>query len=625
LQRAAVLVVVVVGLGWIGGFEYVREIARKPFLVTGYLYSHGVRVAERERIERDGVLAAARWTAVRTASGDKSMAAGREMFNLQCLGCHTVGGIRNDIVKRTAALTYLGIRAQLEGQGRMLRYMPPVMGTAEEKDALAAYLCQLGGKPVQAEPEVKPIPPLAAVTLEPKAPAKEGEDSYVLLAWNDFGINSMSDSDAWFQLMPPANTLEAQVIRGGLLPEIMGAGVELSYRVEAGLENPANHVPFWDHAQANLGKPLPKNIGLLGNGLSGKFTYDTNSKSFRAPAIPVVPYPDGGGYHPYPLFTVQARETNSGRLLAEAKVVAPTATELGCRHCHGGGWRRDGVAGISAETARNILEAHDRINRTTLLAEARAGRPRACQSCHADSLWAMPGEKGVLNLSAAMHGWHANYLADGGAQACAWCHPVGKAGPSRCYRGIHSVLGITCVKCHGTMNDHALSLLTRQSDLPAARELMKHLAPTAVGTQAEIKGRVPWVNEPDCLNCHKDFQRPVAGYAAYNQWTTNSHALYRSRTDERGIRCAACHGSVHAEYPSLNPYEARRDILQPLHYSGKPYPIASEKGCAVCHLESMENSPHHPNMERMFRNTNLWQRAFSRATGADATPSGSAQ
>ena len=65
-------------------------------------------------------------------------------------------------------------------------------------------------------------------------------------------------------------------------------------------------------------------------------------KAFSAKLVPVVPYPDDGSFNPYPLFTIEARDTKTGKLLASTRNVAPTSTEMGCRNCHGGEWRGPG-------------------------------------------------------------------------------------------------------------------------------------------------------------------------------------------------------------------------------------------------------------------------------------------
>ena len=116
------------------------------------------------------------------------------------------------------------------------------------------------------------------------------------------------------------------------------------------------------------------------------------------------------------------------------------------------------MAGISDETALNVLAAHDRLSDTALRAAALAGRPRLCQSCHADVALAAEGDPELLGFSAAMHGWHANYLAYGDERDCALCHPASNEGSTRCSRGFHNTRKLTCVDCHGTMHDHAVAL-----------------------------------------------------------------------------------------------------------------------------------------------------------------------
>ncbi len=202
------------------------------------------------------------------------------------------------------------------------------------------------------------------------------------------------------------------------------------------------------------------------------------------------------------------------------RAVAPTATEMGCRNCHGGEGRVDGVAGFSDETSAAVLAVHDKHSRTALLKMAEAGKPRLCASCHMDPATGTEGEPDLLNLPAAVHGWHANYLQGRGAEACAFCHPSHPDGATMCLRGGHSV-NLDCTNCHGTLEDHALSLLVAEKEKgkPGAERLIKHLKPRAVDTMDEVVGRMPWLQEPDCLACHEDFERPdPATASAVYQW-----------------------------------------------------------------------------------------------------------
>ena len=536
----------------------------------------------------------ARWTAIRQITPRNRLEAGRELFNLQCLSCHTIGGVRNDVVARLQPYTYQGILSLLTGQGRVQSYMPEFVGTWEEKEALAAYLAEvLLDREVVAGPAASAIDPLP----EEIPSFDQDEDEYVLLVWNDLGMHGVSDSDPWFVILPPGNTLEAQLIKRGETPELISEGVELSYQVEPGFANPAGHVEFWKYAGANFSTTLPENMGLAGKGMSGTFRFAEERGSFIAEAIPVLPYRDDGVYIPYPIFAVEARDTENGEVLMCTKVVAPVSTEMGCRNCHGGGWRVKGVAGMADETAINLLEVHDRISDTDLYAAALEGRPQRCQRCHVDAALGTEGDPELLNFSAAMHGWHANYLPYGDARDCVLCHSG--------YRGVHNTLILTCVECHGTMHDHALALLKAEGDKGSARRLMAHLRPRSAASVEAINPRSPWVQQPDCLTCHQEFEPPEPGASGFNVWNEDAAELYRMRTDEAGIRCPACHGATHALYPAANLLGGNRDNLQPMQYAGMSYPIGANLSCEVCHQMEMEDSVHHENMEHMFRNAAL--------------------
>jgi hypothetical protein len=207
----------------------------------------------------------------------------------------------------------------------------------------------------------------------------------------------------------------------------------------------------------------------------------------------------------------------------------------------------------------------------------------------------------TVGLSASIHGWHASYMPPEGANACAACHPNGPGGIARSQRDLHKELGVECTECHGTMQQSAAALLSGELDKPQARRMLKPL--TAAGDS--VVARTARVGQPDCLGCHADFQQPEAGVTAFNRWTAQVNDLYRSRTDMAGLRCPACHGPAHAVYPTSNPSARDRENMQPLQYGRSRAPIGSNGACAVCHRKAMQESIHHPNMDRPFRNTFL--------------------
>ncbi len=270
---------------------------------------------------------------------------------------------------------------------------------------------------------------------------------------------------------------------------------------------------------------------------------------------------------------------------------------MGCLNCHDGDWAWNGVSGVSDETAENILAVHDRYNGTTLLEDAKNGKPKLCQSCHADPAVGAPGKPEVLNFSSAVHGFHANYLSDMDHQACNLCHPSRIEGNTTCFRGRHVKTGINCTECHGRLEDHALSLLTGQSSKKAAARLSASLIPYWVNDKSTINPRTPWLIEPDCKSCHTHFNIREDKYSgtSFNAWVSGFNDLYRNRTDEQGVMCIACHGSTHAVYGAENKFGKQRDNMQPLQYQGMAGTIGTHQNCKVCHIKEMNVNGHHRN------------------------------
>jgi hypothetical protein len=143
---AALLAVLLAGTVF-GSYERMREGARKPFVITGYMYSNGIRVDETERLNRQGFLTKARWASLGVTPGPLAM--GEAVFRGQCQMCHSLTG-------------YLAIRRYVEGQDaegltallEALRGgrpgMPPIVGTEEEITGLAAYLAAVAAGPAPA-------------------------------------------------------------------------------------------------------------------------------------------------------------------------------------------------------------------------------------------------------------------------------------------------------------------------------------------------------------------------------------------------------------------------------------------------------------------------------------------
>ena len=141
--------------------------------------------------------------------------------------------------------------------------------------------------------------------------------------------------------------------------------------------------------------------------------------SFFAASIPVSAVNADGVLNPYPVITLRAKDEKTGKLLAESAAVLAVSPGFGCAQCH-----------ANAGTA--ILEVHDRHQSTRFMEQHAKGEVIACRSCHVGLKDGKAGEGKSgpeLSVSAAIHGWHATYLADRGADACKTCHvDLGRTG-----------------------------------------------------------------------------------------------------------------------------------------------------------------------------------------------------
>ncbi len=357
----------------------------------------------------------------------------------------------------------------------------------------------------------------------PSAAAQEGGPRtlpLVVLGYNDLGMHCMNDDFSEMMVLPPFNTLHAQVILRGEEPDIITSAEDYTVRyVLPRITHAADRSNFWKFPQSLLGPaPLP-NLGLTGVGLAGTLA-PTPQQDWAVVGIPIIPSDDTGRDNPYSLATITV--TQGSTVMARTQAVVPVSTEMSCNICHN-------TPGMS--TASDILADHDRLHGTTLSEQ----KPVLCASCHASNALGLPGTPGVPNLSNAMHGAHASRMEPVGylIEECYACHPGIR---TQCQRDLHFDAGLTCSGCHGGME--------------------------SVGDP----GRTPWVDEPRCSNCHTrpGFQFEQAG------------TLYRNSIGHGGVHCAACHGSPHAITATVTD----ADNVQAILLQGHAGVIDT---CSVCH------------------------------------------
>jgi len=309
---------------------------------------------------------------------------------------------------------------------------------------------------------------------------------------------------------------------------------------------------------------------------------------WEALGIPTVPYDDAGNRNPYPMVKVVVKNAQ-GAVLASTTAVLSVSDEITCSACHAsggnaaaqpaGGWENNPDPAKDAKY--NILRKHDDrwpiagylatlsaagySYQSSLYATAKSGTPVMCAACHASNALSAAGVSGVRSMTSAMHTLHGGVInpATGTSldsattpfTSCYLCHPGAQ---TKCQRG--AMNKTACYDCHGNL--------------------------TTVGAPA----REGWLDLPACQMCHNSSMRYPTTFASYGVWRSTSDtrfattpdkpsagkSLYRYSSGHGGVYCAACHGSTHAEYPTLQ----ANDNEYSTAIQGYPGNLME---CTVCH------------------------------------------
>ena len=446
---------------------------------------------------------------------------------------------------------------------------------------------------------------------ESRAPAAASTTGYALLAWSELGMHCMDGKDySVFSVLPPYNVIHAQLVQKTEPPIIINTGVTITYQATADTKksfdsSSSTKTNFWTYVKTLfLVNPAPE-TGLAGyktqSTKANNLSYNATTGYWEAVGIPTVPYDDKGVWNPYPMAIVTAKDS-SGRVLATAKIVLAVSDEMTCKNCHASGTdaAAEPASGwvYNSDPAKdpklNILKKHDdRWNissylpqlqkagynyQSSLYQTATSGTPVLCAACHSDNALGASGLSGIKSLSQDMHGLHGppvnpatgitldNTTDD--LNSCYLCHP----GPvTQCKRG--AMNKTTCANCHGNVS--YVSTATRN----------------------------PWIIEPACQMCHNSSQRYTTTFDTNGLWrqttdqtfATNSNVpvngadLYRFSKGHGNLFCSGCHGSPHAESPTLQ----ANDSVYPKHLQGY---VAKITECNTCHTGTLtatsDGGPH---------------------------------
>lgn len=472
---------------------------------------------------------------------------------------------------------------------------------------------------------------MAAAVLAITARALSGGSGWRLVGWNNLGMHCMDAQFSVFAVLPPYNTVEAQLVDSSGNLVTSDSGVIVTYQAVADPTGSINttsvgKTDFWQQVLALFGATPPPDTGLAGSSMPGTantpqpMTFDPTQNLFQATGIPITPYDDAHKKNPYPMMKLVAKDA-SGNVLAATDIVLPVSDEMDCSSCHASG---SGPAAMPAagwvndpdpqrDFRLNVLRKHDDrfLGQATYQAALAAkgynaaglyatvvqdGKSILCAACHGSEALAAPSYPGVPPLTQSMHAMHATVTdptngltldASSNRSACYRCHP---GSTTRCLRGVmgNSVaadgsMAIQCQNCHGPMS--------------------------AVGAS----NRIGWLMEPNCQSCHTGTAVHNNGMIRYTSaldangqlrmavddtFATNPDtpaagiSLYRFSAGHGGLQCSACHGSTHAEFPSSHD----NDNIQSLEVQGHTGPLVE---CASCHpggVSSANGGPHgmHP-------------------------------
>lgn len=449
-----------------------------------------------------------------------------------------------------------------------------------------------------------------------------------VLGWNNLGMHCMDSDYSVFSILPPYNTINAQLIVSGKLIT-NGSGYTVTYQAVADPDDSINKTSagkgnwfqfaplLYGGVAADQGLPFPgpDSFWMPGTNNTPQGTmFDTNLDWYYAYGVPITPYDDAGRKNPYPMMRLIARN-GVGTAIATNDIVLPVSDEMDCRTCHASGTQaaaQPAAGWVWSDNPErdfrlNILRRHDEQNFAShhdLYVSALAargfnpqglyrgvvadGKPVLCAVCHASEALGAGSYSNIPPLTASVHLKHATVVdpdllltLDNSAhrEACYRCHP-GSA--TKCLRGAmggaiaaDGSMSMQCQSCHGNMS------------------------------QVGKAGRHGWLEEPNCQSCHTGTATSNNGQIRYDtcftdtNWTvrlavnqtfaTKSNtpaagiSLYRFSAGHGGLQCSACHGSTHAEFPATH----RNDNVRNEKIQGHAGVMVE---CTACHTSMPVNS-----------------------------------
>ncbi|MBI5374605.1 MAG: hypothetical protein HZA77_04160 [Candidatus Schekmanbacteria bacterium] len=459
--------------------------------------------------------------------------------------------------------------------------------------------------------------------------------NWTIVGWNNLGMHCMDSDFSVFSILPPYNVINAQLIDSSGKLVTSDTGITVTYEAVADPDGSINKTSvgktnFWDYVlplfgvslSADVGLPVPgpASYSMPGTGNTPQsMAFESSENWFAAYGIPITPYDDAMNKNAYPMMRITAKQGST--TLATSDIVLPVSDEMDCSACHSSlsgpdaqpaaGWVND--PDPTRDYRLNILRLHDErqaantdfqnalttkgYNASGLYATVVTDSiPILCAACHKSEALPGSGITGINPLTEDVHYFHAHVIdptnsislnSSDDRSACYRCHP---GSTTRCLRGAmgkavasDGSMLMQCQNCHGSMSD--------------------------VGAST----RTGWLNEPNCQNCHTGtavqnngeirytsvFDTPGNMRDAVNQtFATNQDtpatglSLYRYSSGHGGLKCEACHGSTHAEFPSSH----NNDNIASTQHQGHVGMLIECDSCHATVPNTVSGGPHgmHP-------------------------------
>ena len=137
LRAPVVALILLCGFVVMATGEYTREVARKPFVIGGWIYANDLRLASFDKFNAQGFAAEAKWVDARD-----QLSEGRQIFAIQCGACHSVDRYRA-MAPRVNGWSAEFATDVLQHLPKLRGTMPPFAGNEHDRAAVGAYLASL--------------------------------------------------------------------------------------------------------------------------------------------------------------------------------------------------------------------------------------------------------------------------------------------------------------------------------------------------------------------------------------------------------------------------------------------------------------------------------------------------